>query len=78
MARRPQAAPSFTKYTRGCKGEKRGALQDPSGAMRCACWIVVAWYRTHQKAVRFAVLVRVFVCLQGWAPNLDAEKAGVV
>jgi hypothetical protein len=78
MARRPQAAPSFTTYMRGCKGEKRGAVRGPSGAARCAGWIVVAWYRAHQKAMGSAVLVRVFVCLQGWAPNLHAEKRGVV
>jgi hypothetical protein len=42
------------------------------------CWIIVAWYREHQKAVGSAVLVPVFVFLQGWAPNLDVEKAGVV
>jgi hypothetical protein len=43
MARRPQATPSFTKYMRGWKGEKCGAVQGPSGAARCAGWIVVAW-----------------------------------
>jgi len=43
MARRPQAAPSFTTYMRGCKGGKHGAVQGPSGAGRCAGWIVVAW-----------------------------------